>query len=223
MNVLTREEVRQVDRTAIDDLGMSGLVLMENAGRGTVDVLERIAQPKRVLICCGKGNNAGDGFVIARHLDLHDVAVDVILASDPAGLTGDAKANYDLLSKTRVRVSDRISELARANDSDWILDALLGTGATGDPRPPFDAAIEAMNDSNARRMAIDIPSGLDADSGKPSRWTVKADHTCTFVAAKPGFLESEAQPYIGQVHIVSIGVPHGVLVRFGLTGRTAND
>src|SRR5213593_3594583 len=92
--ILNREQVREVDRRAIDEYGMSGLVLMENAGRGCADKLCELGIAGPVVICCGKGNNAGDGFVIARHLDLRGVAVKVVLWSDPAELQGDAGANY---------------------------------------------------------------------------------------------------------------------------------
>lgn len=216
MNVLTREQVREVDRIAIEELGMSGLVLMENAGRGVVDRLCETSWPERVFIACGKGNNAGDGFVIARQLDLLDIDVCVITVGDVRQLKGDAAVNFELLSQTRVRITDRIDVLPGVQDEDWILDALLGTGAHGQPRPPYDEAILAINAAAGRKLAIDIPSGLDADSGKPADRTVRADHTCTFVAAKPGLLQEEAQPWVGQLHIVSIGVPWKLLHQFAV-------
>ena len=216
MNVLTRDQVREVDRIAIEELGMSGLVLMENAGRGVVDLLCETKRPERVFICCGKGNNAGDGFVIARQLDLLDVDVCVMTVGDVSQLSGDAAVNFELLTQTRVHITDRIDVLAGLRSEDWILDALLGTGARGQPRPPYDEAILAINTAPGRKMAIDIPSGLDADSGVAANCTVRADRTCTFVAAKPGLLKEDNQQWVGQLHIVSIGVPWKLLYQFGL-------
>ena len=215
--ILNREQVREVDRTAIEDLGMSGLVLMENAGRGCVDVLRKLGATGPVLIAAGKGNNGGDGFVVARHLDSTRIAAEVALLCPPGELKGDAAANFQLLAATDVKVftidedrfEDRLNEsLANAQ---WIVDALLGTGATGPPRAPYDAVIEQLNAASARKLAIDIPSGLDCDTGKPEQPTFRADRTCTFVAAKPGLLAAEAGAFVGIMHVIDIGVPRSIL------------
>ena len=169
---LTRDQCRELDRRATADYGIASLVLMENAGRGCVDVLERLGIDGRVAILCGKGNNAGDGFVIARHLEIRGYECRVLLLSSPDDLRGDAATNFSILRKcsspiveiaatnlrhvdeslrdSQDRVSERrghvLSELDRhACDAAWLIDALLGTGAAGDPRPPFDAAIDWMN------------------------------------------------------------------------------
>lgn len=210
---LNRHESRQVDRRAMEEYGMSGLVLMENAGRGTTDVLCQLGIAGPVVICCGKGNNAGDGFVIARHLDLRGYAVRVALWGIAEELTGDAAVNFQILRRADVPIQPVLADQAFARferqlaDADWIVDALLGTGARGEPRPPFDAAIDCINRSTARKLAVDLPSGLDCDTGQPSGHTVRADHTCTFVAAKTGFLAPGAAHYTGQVHVVDIGIP----------------
>src|SRR5207249_245677 len=137
--------------------------------------------------------NGGDGFVVARHLDLRRLPVSVLLFADPAELTGDAAANFQILKKCGVPIiefADPVDvarldgELARAA---WIVDALLGTGATGEPRPPYDQAIARINAAGKPVLAVDLPSGLDCDTGQPARQTIRATHTCTFVAAKPGF------------------------------------
>ena len=179
---------------------MSGLVLMENAGRGVVDVLLGIdsglknSSCQAVMILCGKGNNAGDGFVIARHLEIRCIQAKVILLAPPTQLLGDARTNFEILARTNVPVVDlsAATDLAETLDAEaanatWILDALLGTGAQGEPRQPLASAIEWMNSQSARRLAIDVPSGLDCDTGQPAQTTVRVDHTCTFVAAKQGF------------------------------------
>jgi NAD(P)H-hydrate epimerase len=193
MRPLSRQEVREVDRRAIDEYGMLGLVLMENAGRGCADVLCQLGCDDLIVIACGKGNNAGDGFVIARHLDLRGFSAKIVLLAPPGELRGDAAANYQILRNSGVPIVDLSSPFDAAvfdrelTGASWIVDALLGTGASGPPRHPFDEAIRRMNAAPCRRLAVDLPSGLDCDSGQPAEPTIRADHTCTFVAPKVGF------------------------------------
>ena len=191
--------------------GISGVVLMENAGRGVVDLLREEGINGPVAICCGKGNNAGDGFVIARHLELTGFQASVLLWADPEELRGDAKTNFDILKHTDVPVIRAVDEPKAVEQTlagaDWVLDALLGTGATGDPRPPFDAAIAQINAALGRKLAVDLPSGLDCDSGKAAEICVRADVTGTFVAAKPGFFKKDGPEKIGRLHVLQIGAP----------------
>jgi NAD(P)H-hydrate epimerase len=215
---LTREQSRQLDRRAIDEYGISGLVLMENAGRGTVDVLERIGIAGPVVILCGKGNNAGDGFVIARHLEIRGHACKVILLFPPSELAGDAATNFAILEKSNVPILETPAELgAHARGADWIVDALLGTGVRGEPREPIASAIDWMNAQPARRLAVDVPSGLDCDTGEPASHTVRADHTCTYAATKVGFASAAAKRFLGTIHVCDIGVPPRLIddVRLG--------
>ena len=211
--MVSRAQAREIDRRATDDYGIASLVLMENAGRGVVDCLcrEGIAGP--ITVCCGKGNNAGDGFVIARHLQLRGHDVRTIVWADPVELTGDAGVNFAILRKTGVPLeiiapgSDPLGKSDWFRDADWIVDALLGTGTRGEPRPPLDAVIDAINAAPARRVAVDLPSGLDCDTGAPAEHTIRASLTCTFVGLKPGFENPAAQPYLGAVRVLDIGVP----------------
>lgn len=245
MQELTKAQCREADRRAVEEYGIASIVLMENAGRGTVDVMYSLAKdgishmlghpsvttfdntisermnvsPFRsgpVVVLCGKGNNAGDGFVVARHLDIRGVEVRVMLLADPSDLRGDALVNYDILTKTDVTIfhSPVPNDLhawfdQHAGGASWLVDALLGTGATGPPRPPFDAAIEWFNNQPAstKKLAVDVPSGLDCDSGEAPGACIQADYTCTFVAMKCGFLEADANSYTGQVHVLDIGAP----------------
>jgi NAD(P)H-hydrate epimerase len=224
---LSRSQSRCIDQLAIDQLGMPGMVLMENAGRGVVDVLLRVdptlnskhsqttgSHIGEVSIFCGKGNNAGDGFVIARHLEIRGIPVQVLLLAAPQELRGDARLNFEILTHTDIpRVNlwsckDLKAALEKhVHDSTWLVDALLGTGAQGAPREPYRTTIEWMNGRPARRLAVDLPSGLDCDTGQPAAPTLHADLTCTFVAPKIGFQAASARSLLGQVHVVSIGLP----------------
>ena len=210
---ITREQVREVDRRAVAEYGIPSMVLMENAGRGVADVLTRLGLAGPVVICCGKGNNAGDGFVVARHLDIRGCEVRVLLWAHPMELAGDAATNFRILTMTGVAIEffgvehDPRRLRQQLAGAAWIVDGLLGTGASGEPRPPFDAVIDAINASSASRLAIDLPSGLDCDTGRPARHTVRAAHTCTFVGPKLGFLAPGADQYTGEVHVLDIGVP----------------
>ena len=225
MVYLSRDRVREVDRRAIEEYGISGLVLMENAGRGCVDRLCELDVRGPVVVCCGRGNNAGDGFVIARHLDLRGYEVRVVVFCDPADLRGDAAVNYAILVKCGVPIrvvtgAEDASWEADLAGADWIVDALLGTGSRGQPRPPLDRVIERLNQQPARRLAVDLPTGLDCDTGEPAPTTIRADCTCTFVAAKPGFANPAAAEYLGQVHVLDIGTPRKLLADVGAESET---
>lgn len=210
--VLTRQQVRDVDRRALMEFGLSGLVLMENAGRNSAELLRSLGIVGPVVICCGKGNNGGDGFVIARHLENAGINVRVLLCVDPKSLTGDAAANLFVLQQAKTPVVEPpIDWQAELSNADWIVDALLGTGTVGTIREPFLSAINAINDAKRRVFAIDIPSGLDCDTGQPLGDCVRADHTATFVARKPGFVVAGANNWTGKVHVIDIGVPHTLL------------
>lgn len=217
---LTRTQIRDIDRRAISEYGLAGVVLMENAGRGCVDVLCRLGCRGPVVIVCGKGNNAGDGFVIARHLDLRGIAVKVLLLGSPDDLRGDAAANFAVLAKCGLPIVDLSVAFdhdrfaAELSGAEWIVDAILGTGATGAPRPPWDEAIRLMNAAGGRKLAVDLPSGLDCDTGQPAEPTFQADHTCTFVAAKIGFVNSAAASFLGQIHVLDIGAPRKLIEEY---------
>jgi NAD(P)H-hydrate epimerase len=218
MLTLTREQCRQVDRRAIEHYGIPGLVLMENAGRGVADGICRLFSPQPVLICCGKGNNAGDGFVIARHLELRGYPVRVLTWANAEELAGDAGKNYEILrraSRVPIHLFGSGHDAARLDEElGWaavIVDALLGTGARGAPKPPLDAVIAQLNSVPPPRIAVDLPSGLDCDSGEPAQPTIRAQHTFTLLAAKPGFFTPPARKYIGELHLCDIGVPPKVI------------
>src|SRR5438132_12707651 len=215
---LSREEVRELDRRAIEELGVPGVVLMENAGRGAAEVLVRLGCRGPVVICCGKGNNGGDGFVIARHLDNRNIPARVLLFARPEDLTGDAAVNYQIIARSGLPIEiyageswDEKTLQAELAKAEWIVDALFGTGLTGPVKKPLDRVIAAINTSQAHVLAVDIPSGLDCDTGRPLGPTVRAEHTVTFVGMKEGFLTLDARPFVGEVHFADIGAPRRLI------------
>jgi NAD(P)H-hydrate epimerase len=214
MRTITRAQVRELDRRAIEEFGVPGIVLMENAGRGATEKLNELGIDGQVVICCGKGNNGGDGLVIARHLHNRGLDVEVVLFCNPSELKGDAATNFNIVKKSAIPFLIFNSEDSAEQDlrekllrAAWIIDALLGTGATGEPRGLIRHAIELINEANRLVLAIDLPSGLDCDTGIPAAQTVRATHTCTFVAEKTGFTNPLAKPLIGFVDVVDIGAP----------------
>jgi ADP-dependent NAD(P)H-hydrate dehydratase / NAD(P)H-hydrate epimerase len=177
---------REIDRWAIEDLGMGDL--MEHAGAGLAELTARVAPPGRVVIACGKGNNGGDGKVAARILRAAGREVDVL--EDP----------FDL---------DRLDGAA------VIVDALLGTGFEGTPRAPLDAVIAAINAAGAPVVAVDMPSGVNGTTGEVEAEAVRATHTATFHAAKPGLYVHPGKAHAGEVHVIGIGIPDGAPVEPG--------
>lgn len=216
MHPLTREQARDLDRRAIEGLGMPGVVLMENAGRNIAELLRTLGGRGPIAICCGPGNNGGDGLVIARHLDNVGIPVRVSLFSPPDKLAGDALVNYRVLTGGGVPVEATLEPdeaLLREQfaAADWLVDALFGSGQRGPLRPPFDRVVRAMNGSGSRILAVDLPSGLDCDTGLPQVATVRATHTATIAAPKKGFSEPAAAGWTGVVHVIDMGVPRKLL------------
>lgn len=222
MRSLTRDEVRDVDRRAIDDYGLPGVVLMENAGRGCAELLLRLGVHGRIVICCGRGNNGGDGYVIARHLENAGREVHVLLFCEPSAVTGDAAINLRVLEAAGTPVRT-FTEMPSDQELDgllggaaWIVDALLGTGTRGEVWEPYRSVIAAINRAAAQVFAVDLPSGLDCDTGLALGPCVEAEHTATFVARKRGVDAPGAARYTGQVHVIDIGVPRRLLTSFGI-------
>jgi hydroxyethylthiazole kinase-like uncharacterized protein yjeF len=218
---LTCQQIRELDVLAIEHVGIPGLVLMENAGRGSAEFIHAtLVDPaaSHVLILCGPGNNGGDGFVVARHLHNAGVHVQVALAAPPDKSTGDARVNLAILERMEVAIVRAYEEpgleaVRRAGrGADVIVDALLGTGSAGAPRKTMAALIEFANSaSRAQRIAIDIPSGLDADRGEVFEPCFRAAATVTMVAPKVGFATPAARGVVGRVVVVDIGVPRGLI------------
>lgn len=215
---MSRDEVRSVDRWAIEEVGLPGVVLMENAGRSCAEVaMEKLGGRKtsRVCVFCGTGNNGGDGYVIARHLLNAGYEVRVVLCGDREKVRGDAQVNLDVLTALHATVEDldpgqadaprRLAAMAQG--ADVIVDAIFGTGLHGTLREDYRVLVDAINALDAPVLAVDIPSGLDCDTGQPLGTAIRADWTVTFVAVKKGFVASAgARQYTGEVRVASIGV-----------------
>ncbi len=214
---LSRERVRQIDRIAIEEYGIAGVVLMENAGRGAAEVIQTIAPAGKVAILCGKGNNAGDGYVIARHLDLLQRDVTLVSIVETSELSGDAAVNATIAknSELNLTIATTAEQLRRAlAGCDVIVDCLLGTGAKGALNEPFSSAVAEANATKAVRVAIDVPTGLDCDTGAAHEPTFRADHTISFVAEKLGLRQENSRQYVGVIHVVGIGAPRKLLQKF---------
>lgn len=225
--VLTRAQVREIDRRAIDDYGLPGLVLMENAGRNAAHLLRELGIGGPVVICCGKGNNAGDGFVMARHLENNGFDVRVLLSTPASSFTGDAATNFAVLQRAGTPFVEAPADIMTAwrgelAGADWIVDALLGTGTQGLVREPFASAIAAINAAHRNVLAVDLPSGLDCDTGAVLGSCVRAQHTATFVARKPGFEVSGAAEFTGAIHVLDIGVPRALLRELSESSTTSS-
>jgi len=224
---LARREVRNLDRIAIEEFGVPGVVLMENAGRGVAELLARLGAAGTFVIACGRGNNGGDGFVIARHLEAAGHPVRLLLTAASEAYVGDAAINLGICRRSDLPIAcladaDEPAWRGELAAADWIVDAVLGTGAAGPPRGAVAAAIAAINgrragDDRVRVLAVDLPSGLDADSGAAPGPCVRADVTATFVAEKLGFAQPQAAAFTGEVHVLGIGAPGPLLRRFGVS------
>lgn len=213
--------VREMDRRATEEMEIPSLLLMENAGRSVAEqmgrrFLKKAALKTLVMVFCGKGNNGGDGFVIARHLFQQGHHVQAFLLYNPQDLEGDAALNYRIINRIGVpaRPFQKGAFYRKAPyKKTVIVDALLGTGFKGPARPPVEQAIKAINDFKKRTgsrtvvVAVDIPSGLDGDKGLQGPAAVKADWTFTFACLKPGLLRKASKPFVGRVRVVDIGIP----------------
>ena len=199
------EQMRAIDRWAIEERGVPSLDLMERAGEALAREADDVAESGPVVAVCGPGNNGGDGFVAARLLRAAGREVRVATTVEPDKYKGDAKANLDRLpGDAPVPFEPGLLDGAAV-----VIDALLGTGFSGDVREPVRSAIEAINDSHAQVVACDVPSGVDASTGRVDDIAVRARCTVTFHAAKPGLWIAPGKAHAGQVEVVDIGIPEG--------------
>lgn len=211
MKVVTADQMRAMDRRAITEFGVPGAVLMENAGRAVVEVLISefgALHGRRVVVFCGVGNNGGDGFVIARYLHLARAVVHTVLIGKIEALQGEARTHCDIALHLGLPIDEDPSGVAcakAARTADLIVDAILGTGLHSAPRAPQAAAIAAINAASVPVIAVDLPSGLDADTGAIPGAVVQAMHTVTFAYPKLGMFLYPGAECVGRLHVADIG------------------
>ena len=216
MYLVTADEMQEMDRRTIESFGLPGRLLMENAGRGaTRFFLERFKdiEQKRIGVVAGRGNNGGDGFVMARYLAQKGMRVTVYLLTESQNVTGDAAANLRLLLPLNIPViempdpeSFSAHQTEMRHEAIWI-DAILGTGLRSDVKGFFKEVIDFLNQSGRPVFAVDIPSGLNSDTGRPCGTCIRADATATFAFGKTGHFILPGAEYTGTLKIVDIGVP----------------
>lgn len=211
--ILTAAEMRAADETVINHYGVPSLVLMENAARGVIDTL--LAQygslsGQHILVICGKGNNGGDGLAIARLAHIHGADVTAVLLFSSDHLSPDAFTQFSILqffASIKIVAWEDSDSQWRNLHYDIIVDAVLGTGVAGALRPPISSAVEWINKQDSFIIAVDIPTGINADAGTTSFAAVHADCTVTMGAWKIGLLLHDGPDYAGRVTVAHIGVP----------------
>ncbi len=207
LEAISARQMRAIEMNA-EYLGISRLQLMENAGAAVARCIAAAGKGRRVVVCAGLGGNGGDGFVAARHLVAGNFDVHVVLAGKPELIAdADAKRNWeaierlDSVSKHTAYDSSVVPDL----EADIVIDALLGIGAKGAPKEPIRTLVSKINESVAYKVAIDVPTGVDADTGEAPAEAVKADLTVTFHKPKKGLLKAEE--FVGKLAVVDIGIP----------------
>lgn len=213
MNYLTRAQVREIDRLAVERYHIPSIVLMENASRAVADAArQELGQDAgRVLLLAGGGNNGGDALAAARHLHNAGCAVGIGLTIDPNKFKGDALVNWRIISAMKLPTFHATPEAIASERCDLIVDGIFGTGLTEPPREPFPAIVDAIAAKKVAVVAIDLPSGLDCDRGEPLGPCIRAQRTVTFVAQKTGFANPASAMYTGAVTVAGIGCPRELL------------
>lgn len=206
--------MNEADKRAIEEIGIPGLVLMENAARGCFEAIHQVVGEEEyptMLVLCGGGNNGGDGLAIARHAAIHEYQVTCLLLSDEEKLSSDAALQLHILRPFDVEIisinTDALDFSEIFPSYSVVVDAMLGTGATGEPRSPYREAIHLANELDGLKVAVDIPTGLDADSGESSSESFHADITVTMAALKPGLLLCDGPDLSGEILVADIGAP----------------
>jgi NAD(P)H-hydrate epimerase len=212
---LSREQVRSIDRLAIERYHIPGVVLMENAARALAEAAAEMLGGEcrgEILIFCGGGNNGGDGLAVARHLHNRGADVRICLTGDPAKYQAEAAGNWKIVQAMGLQVMQFDAAAISRERPRLILDAIFGTGLTQPPRDPFGEIVKSIEKLGVPVLAVDIPSGMDCDTGKPlGPACVKANRTVTFVAEKIGFTGPAAREYLGIVTVGDIGCPRELI------------
>ncbi|MBN1907708.1 MAG: NAD(P)H-hydrate dehydratase [Deltaproteobacteria bacterium] len=228
MRLVTASEMREMDRLTINDAGIPGVVLMENAAKGATEIFMVHFNPSEassILIICGKGNNGGDGYVMARYLHNRGMKVSVIITGERSAISGDALINFSVIEKLGIEISEIPDDTAfeifthSLSGCSYIIDGIFGTGLNSPVKGIYKKIIDAVNNSNKHVMSIDIPSGLNSDTGEIMGAAVKADLTATFGFAKPGHYIYPGRALTGRLVTVDIGIPEMIASRLETTHR----
>ncbi len=228
MRLVTASEMREMDRLAINDIGIPGVVLMENAAKGATEVFMSHYNPSldsEILVICGKGNNGGDGYVMARYLHNRGMKVSVIITGRKSAISGDAAVNLSVIEKLGIEISEIHDETVfenftqRLSGCSYIIDGIFGTGLNSPVTGIYKRIIDAINSSKKTVIAIDIPSGVNSDTGGIMGAAVRADLTVTFGFAKPGHYIHPGALLTGRVVTVDIGIPGMISDRLETTHR----
>ena len=222
MKVVTAAEMRQIDQDTIEGIGIPGIVLMETAGSAIVRAIEQhYPACKRIGILAGKGNNGGDGIVIARQLAHAGHDVHLFLVSPPESFTGEAHTNLQIAKNLKLRIEEISTDTALSVEEDaslnhiasceLLVDAVLGTGLRGEVRDPIATIISAINNLPIPILSVDLPSGLDADTGNPLGTCMQADRTVTIGLPKRGLLVHPGAELTGKLEVADIGFPEQVI------------
>lgn len=211
MKAASVEQMKEIDRISINEFGIAGIVLMENAGSAVAEQALMLGGEKYTVVC-GKGNNGGDGSVVARHLHNKGKDVNLMLIGNAGELKGDALVNYNILQKLGVRIENKLDKEI-LEGSDVIVDALLGIGVEGAPRGDIKDAVTAVNNAGKTVVSVDVPSGLNADTGAVEGACVKADVTVTFGVNKIGLVCYPGAEYAGRVVVSDISFAPGAIER----------
>ncbi|MCK4397064.1 NAD(P)H-hydrate dehydratase [candidate division WOR-3 bacterium] len=220
MKIVSIKEMREIDRMAIKELGIPGVVLMENAGQSVVSAMEDffgLENVHKVTVVCGKGNNGGDGFVVSRYLINQKISVDVYIMGTVSSIVGDAKKNLDILAglglNPKVIVSKKdLRELRTSlTHSGIAVDAIFGTGFSGKIRGITEDVVKELNEAGINIVSVDTPSGIDSDTGAVSGEVVQADLTVTMGLPKVGQFLYPARHYVGELYVADIGFPEQVI------------
>ena len=199
--IVSAEEARGLDKIAVEKFSVPSIVLMENAGKNAAEIILKKFHPRRVAIFCGGGNNGGDGFVTARHLFNNNVKVKVFTAQKTLKYTGNALINLAIIQKIKIPVITLHTKKLKIPKTDLLVDALLGTGTKGKLKEPYKKIIQKINSAKLPVVSIDIPSGIDADTGKKQGVAVKSNLTITMVALKKGLLINDGKEHSGKIII----------------------
>jgi hydroxyethylthiazole kinase-like uncharacterized protein yjeF len=219
MKIVNAEEMREIDRIAIEQRGIPSLTLMERAGEAVARLIIEKIRPRSVAVVTGKGNNAGDGFVAARLLHAAGISTTVLMLGAPESLAGDALRNYDRLPDDlkKENVGDAGVLAHKLQSADCILDAILGTGVKGAVEGFFAECIHCINRSGKTIVSVDIPSGLLADEVYFEGVSVRANYTVTFGLPKIGMVIHPGAEFVGELHVADLGYPRDLLDNPALT------